>query len=346
MPLSGCSSSSTEVPRQGGGGQYDAQAELCSRLFALGEKATCKEVEQQVRTFAHALCHQPKSVTEVLTSLARRGWDDSLAYVISSLRRSALEVNTYHLSSGIAASARRSLWAVALNKLQEMHSCAIPPNEYSLSSAIVAGQQDGQWRNAVNILSGSRNPGLHRHEILSAGVMRASIATCLAVHLCTSAAWPCVDNFSDKFLYKTLAVEAGCWPVAVEILLHTSVQRLRPTERQDICCEHFVVKLRGHCRKCLWQVFRTFNAALAPSGRDNWAQSAGSMLQSEFPFSRVWHTGMCPCSGAGACSNAEPAPEHEKATCCRYDSPTLESFRWSYPSVTSECPITVRASFA
>ncbi|CAE7798360.1 unnamed protein product [Symbiodinium sp. CCMP2592] len=138
---------------------------------------------------------------------------------ISCLRRSALEVNTYHLSSGIAASARRNLWAAALHKLQEMHSYATPPNEYSLSSAIVAGQQEGQWRVAVNILSGSGNPGLHQHEILSAGVMRAS-------------------------------VEAGCWDVAVEILLQASAKRLHPTER-------------------------TFNAAMAPSGRDNWAQSAG-----------------------------------------------------------------------
>ncbi|CAE7254128.1 unnamed protein product [Symbiodinium necroappetens] len=178
--------------------RYDAQAELCTRLFALGEKATCKE-------------------------------------------------------------RRRSLWAVALNKLQEMRSCATPPNEYSLSSAIVAGQQEGQWRVAVNILSGPRNPGLHQHEILSAGVMRAS-------------------------------VEAGCWAVAVEILLHTLAQRLHPTER-------------------------TFNAALAPSGRHNWAQSAGSMLQSAFPFPSVWHTGKCCCSGACACSNAEPPPAQEKATC-------------------------------
>eukprot|EP00439_Symbiodinium_sp_Y106_P082062 s741_g21.t1 len=178
MPLSGSSSISTEVPRQAVGGQHDAQAELCSRLFALGEKATCKE-------------------------------------------------------------RRRHLWAAALHKLQEMHSCTTPPNEYSLSSAIVAGQQEGQWRIAVNILSGSCNPGLHQHEILSAGVMRAS-------------------------------VEAGCWDVAVAILLQASAKRLHPTER-------------------------TFNAAMAPSGRDNWAQSAGSMPQSAFPFPRAWH-GPVACS--------------------------------------------------
>ncbi|OLQ02786.1 Pentatricopeptide repeat-containing protein, chloroplastic [Symbiodinium microadriaticum] len=80
--------------------RYDAQAELCSRLFALGEKATCK--------------------------VGYRGAD--------------------------CIGKTRSLWAVALNKLQEY----VADGTIAAAVAIVAGRQEGQWRVAVALAQSSK----------------------------------------------------------------------------------------------------------------------------------------------------------------------------------------------
>ncbi|CAE7875706.1 unnamed protein product [Symbiodinium sp. KB8] len=175
--------------------RYDAQAELCSRLFALGEKATCK--------------------------VGYRGAD--------------------------CIGKTRSLWAVALNKLQEYVAdgtiaAAVVPEDLGM---LFFPHTVDLHTLEVNILSGPRNPGLHQHEILSAGVMRASVATWPTFVSHGAAASSLADGPAET--YDALSAMAmgfaadksqvesnqgfGYWSIALHVLQQLPATALQPDVR-------------------------------------------------------------------------------------------------------------------
>ncbi|CAE7856974.1 unnamed protein product [Symbiodinium microadriaticum] len=144
--------------------RYDAQAELCSRLFALGEKATCK--------------------------VGYRGAD--------------------------CIGKTRSLWAVALNKLQEY----VADGTIAAAVAIVAGRQEGQWRVAVALaqtFNAALAPSGRDNWAQSAGLLQ---------RMRDLDVWPDVVSFNSL-----MGSSQGCadWTLALHLLASLHRLSYRPT---------------------------------------------------------------------------------------------------------------------
>lgn len=99
-----------------------------------------------------AVFNAGKSITAIISNLARRRNLNISNAVWEWVDRAGIQKNTFHYNSMISCCEKVRDYKKAIHLLDEMKHKNVPKNEVTFSSAISACEKCGQWREALNLL--------------------------------------------------------------------------------------------------------------------------------------------------------------------------------------------------
>lgn len=114
--------------------------------------ASTDEVRKLLQDDLHMVRRSPKTLTSLLTGLARSHKSNVALKVIRSVQSERIEVNVFHYSSCITAFEKRGLWQYALALMAEMSDTSVNKNMITYSAGISACEKGAQWQISLTLL--------------------------------------------------------------------------------------------------------------------------------------------------------------------------------------------------